>query len=190
MLGGAWGPCSGVLGVLGGARGIIPGRAAAHPPAGVNLSTGGFAVDSFPMVPGLGQAVETVWRWYTRAPRMLGALSRPPGAERPHVINPPPIYTSGPTCADIYIRTPHHVFQYISPSHRPSPPGDLLGGLDLAPCPPRWPAAITPAPPPDPLHANWSTLLLRDAQHPAADWSTFLLRDARRRLVSCPRPAA
>ena len=51
-----WGHARGCLGVLGGARGIIPGHAAALPPE----STGGFAVDSFPMVPGLRQAVETV----------------------------------------------------------------------------------------------------------------------------------
>jgi hypothetical protein len=82
----------------------------------------------------------------------------------------------------IYIPVhPHHVFRDISPSHRPNPPGTSQGAWiqphasPLARCPhPRTPARTRPPCPrglPPPLRANWSTLLLRDAQHPVADWS-------------------
>ena len=133
-----------------------PGRPAAHrrallgPGSTAGLgSTGGFAVDSFPMVPGLGQAVETVWRWYTRARGMLGALSRQPRAERPHIIHPPPIYTSGPTCADIYIRTPTPCLPIYIPLPSSQPTRDLPGGLDPAPCLPAGPLSSPPHPRPD-----------------------------------------
>ena len=153
-------------------------------------STGGFAVDSFPMVPGLGQAVETVWRWYTRARGMLGALSRQPRAERPHIIPISSIhhqYIPLGRLVQIYISVhPHHVFRSISPSHRPNPPGTSQGAWiqphasPLARCHhPRTPARTRPPCPrglPPPLRANWSTPLLRDAQHPVADWSIPLPR--------------
>jgi hypothetical protein len=146
-------------------------------------STGGFAVDSFPMGPGLGQAVETVWRWYTRAPGMLGARSRQPGAERPQVHpSTTNIYFWADLCRYIYLYThtmssdiyPHP----IVPTHRGPPRGP-----GSRPMPPRCPppphprpdeAAMPPGSPrglPPPLRANWSTRLLRDAQHPIADWS-------------------
>lgn len=121
---------------------------AAHPPRRSQLvcfgSTGGFAVDSFPMVPGLGQAVETVWRWYTRVRGMLGALSRQPRAERPHIIHPPPRYTSGPTCADIYPRTPTPCLPRYIPLPSSQPTRDLPGGLDPAPCLPAGPRSSPP----------------------------------------------
>lgn len=146
-------------------------------------STGGFAVDSFPMGPGLGQAVETVWRWYTRAPGMLGARSRQPGAERPQVHpSTTNIYFWADLCRYIYLYThtmssdiyPHP----IVPTHQGPPRGS-----GSRPMPPRCPppphprpdeAAMPPGSPrglPPPLRANWSTRLLRDAQHPIADWS-------------------
>ena len=179
--GGASGPC------WGGAWGVPGGHAAAHPPP--PASTGGFAVDSFPMIPGLGQAVETVWRWYTRAPGMLGARSRQPGAERPHVIHPPPRYISGPTCADIYICTPTPCLPIYIPLPSSQPTRDRPGGLDPAPCLPAGPLSSPPHPRPDvaamppgdaphPSAPTGQPPLLRDAQHPVADWSILLLRDA------------
>jgi hypothetical protein len=83
----------------------------------------------------------------------------------------------------IYISVrPHHVFRYISPPHRPNPPGASQGAwiaphatpLSSPPHPRPDEAAMPPGSPrglPPPLRANWSTRLLRDAQHPIADWS-------------------
>ena len=108
-------------------------------------STGGFAVDSFPMGPGLGQAVETVWRWYTRAPGMLGARSRQPGAERPQVHpSTTNIYFWADLCRYIYLYThtmssdiyPHP----IVPTHQGPPRGP-----GSRPMPPRCPPPRTPA---------------------------------------------
>jgi hypothetical protein len=145
---------------------VISSRAKlGRPGAGRLESTGGFAVDSFPMVPGLGQAVETVWRWYTRARGMRGALSRQPRAERPHIIPISSIhhqYIPLGRRVQTYISVhPHHVFRSISPSHRPNPPGTSQGAwiqphasplarLSSPPHPRPDEAAMPPGTPPTP----------------------------------------